>query len=227
MVWLAIWSSIAFEPQCLTCIRWTVCYNGTVIEDCYGWVDKNQKTAMFYTKNITNLPLEVFLRRRRVDTKLSVNVLRFYAAIKLRDKIRKDVEQLNNLIGWSDRFSLGDEDIRGMENELGFFETILGMGWVDVYRTPVFMTTYDARRIRGILEPDIHIIRAKVIRYNDELIYETRSFHLYPIRYIKAIIKCIKVSIKQPSYINVLEYLRDNPQLARLIFNCYKQNSTL
>lgn len=241
MVWLAIWSNITLEPQCLEELRDIFCcdlisytiFRGTefklttrslasvksrmdIILDAAAsgnfaiiesiptssrlyntpdvnslgsdseWIRRYKKDLMLYTKDLSELPLEVCVRRRAHP--LCKNIIRYYVASKLYDNVLQSAYQLEKILN-KDIFDI--ENTPYLDNlpvEIRFMRSILDKDRHELQYPVMFPSEWDFRNIRLDL---INMLNWREPTVScSQLLQDIQFAYVYPTRYIKAIARC-------------------------------------
>lgn len=199
MVWFAVWSSIAFEPRCLAFIRFARCSDPPLDFIRHSQVIREYENMLVsYTTDLSNNPASWWPRRRRKPSGYDKSTVRYYMASKHFMLAEMHFEKLNQLLIVDG--AIQHHYVAGITDSLEF--------WLSVFYptrsyevVPNYKMHSCVHTIHYVTNYDIRYIRDKLARLADknrpvsymELCQIVQFALCYPIRYIKAIIKCFDV----------------------------------
>lgn len=224
MVFFSIQSNVLFTAAYLYRVRSMYCRNWMSIfvipEEPWMTVDR---IALHYTTNLGKVPIDICIRRRRKPLYYKNKIQRICLSIKPFLKASGFLERVNSLLGCkytiTKSIGIGSGDIAdGMEMVRLIFDS--SMNFV-IKREPTYITTYDYNYIRHKINR-IHPGEKPVVFTS--LLFDMRFAIIYPLRYIKAIIKCFVPNINEPipnRYWDNLDPSPKFPLVERILYNYF------
>lgn len=224
MVWFAIWSSVTLEPRCLDQIRLTCCNNLAVPRKSDDWVLGGYNIIHpAYRKNISD-DISTYIHRRRKPSNYLSDLSKYAAISKwydplniqgtfsyvvgmnsvCHDKMNRGVLLIQSITRGPFRFQPVFENMTRHYSRLEYY----------TYPTPydhAYIYEYLKCEARHPIRPATGPVTLECILYYLSLVMG------FPIRYIKAVIKCFVLRETYNSPSGFLKYLYSrHPQYTQI-----------